>query len=664
MSREWFNAGELAGLPGLPGTDRGIRKIAKRNAWRFRKRPKGKGLEYHITSLPSGAQAALLVRQSGAFSHSENNTPDGPAATRPRGRSPASEKQGPAPASYSSESLWRQFEAQPQRAKDVAAERLAAVQAALQLIEQGTPARDAWRSAGRDAGVGRSTVQRWYAQCRDYERADWLAALAPRYGKAVQRAGISTEAWDYFRADYLRPEQSSIAACYDRMLAAAESHGWDVPSRRTVERRVGEIPLPERVLMREGEHALMRLYPPMQRSVADLHALEWINGDGYQHNVFVRFPDGTVARPKTWVWQDVYSRRILAWRTDQTEHTDVIRQSVGDLIETYGIPHHATIDNTRAAANKWLSGGVPHRYRFRVREEDPHGLFKTLDIAVHWTSIHHGKGHGQAKPVERAFGVGGLGEFVDRHPALAGAYTGASVDAKPDNYGARAVDLAEFLEVLAQGIRAWNARKGRKTEICAGRLSFDDAFAASYATAPVRKATAEQRRLWMLSAEAQRVDRQGRIKLDAGGALGLGRNYYFCDALAEHAGGKVVARFDPERLHESVHVYTLDNRYIGEAECTVTAGFGDSEAGRRYNRARREWVRARKAAAAAQQRMTAEEAARLLPESAEPDLPETNVVRPEFGRAAGQDFDDIDEAAYDEKFARAIRAHPRDDWPG
>jgi len=43
---------------------------------------------------------------------------------------------------------------------------------------------------------------------------------------------------------------------------------------------------------------------------------------------------------------------------------------------------------------------------------------------MHWTSVVAGKGWGQAKPVERAFGVGGLEEYVDKHPALAGAYTG------------------------------------------------------------------------------------------------------------------------------------------------------------------------------------------------------------------------------------------------
>ena len=50
-----------------------------------------------------------------------------------------------------------------------------------------------------------------------------------------------------------------------------------------------------------------------------------------------------------------------------------------------------------------------------------------MGAKMHWTSVVAGKGWGQAKPVERAFWCWwGLEEYVDKHPALAGAYTGAN----------------------------------------------------------------------------------------------------------------------------------------------------------------------------------------------------------------------------------------------
>jgi len=113
-----------------------------------------------------------------------------------------------------------------------------------------------------------------------------------------------------------------------------------------------------------------------------------------------------------------------------------------------------------------MADGAPNRYRFKVKEDDPKDCF-TDGAKMHWTSVVAGKGWGQAKPVERA-GVGGLEEYVDKHPALAGAYTGPNPQAKPDNYGDRAVDAELFLKTLPKGEAMFNARTGREQK-CAGQ---------------------------------------------------------------------------------------------------------------------------------------------------------------------------------------------------
>ncbi|CAM3278719.1 transposase domain-containing protein [Xenorhabdus nematophila] len=141
------------------------------------------------------------------------------------------------------------------------------------------------------------------------------------------------------------------------------------------------------------------------------------------------------------------------WRTDVSENSDSIRLALADVVEQYGIPKHVTIDNTRAAANKWMTGGVPNRYRFKVKEDDPKGIIPLLGIKLHWTSVLFGRGHGQDKPVERAFSHGGLGEVVDRHPALAGAYTGPNPMAKPDNYGDRVIEARHLFTGTGGGDR-------------------------------------------------------------------------------------------------------------------------------------------------------------------------------------------------------------------
>ncbi|EBC0167566.1 transposase, partial [Salmonella enterica] len=304
------------------------------------------------------------------------------------------------------------------------------------------------------------------------------------------------------------------------------------------------------------------------------------------------------------------------------------RLSFMDVIKKYGIPEdfHVTIDNTRAAANKWLTGGVKNRYRFKVREDDPVGLFPLIGATIHWTSVVAGKGWGQAKPIERAFGVGGLEEFVDKHPALAGAYTGPNPMNKPDNYGSRVIDAELFLEILAEGVAMFNAQEARNTEMCQGKWSFDQVFEREFANTIVRKPTAEQLRMFLLPAEAVTVSNKGEFSLTAGGTLKGAKNVYYSMALMNAGVKKVVVRFDPQNLHGNVYCYTLDGKFICEAECLTPVAFNDTQAGREYSRQQKRLKTATKAVIAAQKQKDALEIAELMPRLAEPEPPESRVV--------------------------------------
>lgn len=68
MKKEWFATRELVGIAGLPGTPQGINKQAKRKGWLSRQRQgiQGRALEYHISSLPMAASAALVLREAPA----------------------------------------------------------------------------------------------------------------------------------------------------------------------------------------------------------------------------------------------------------------------------------------------------------------------------------------------------------------------------------------------------------------------------------------------------------------------------------------------------------------------------------------------------------------------------------------------------------------------
>ncbi len=61
--RNHYTAKELAGLPGMPNSERGIQKLADRESWPFQKRAgRGGGREYPLTALPEETRNRLLER--------------------------------------------------------------------------------------------------------------------------------------------------------------------------------------------------------------------------------------------------------------------------------------------------------------------------------------------------------------------------------------------------------------------------------------------------------------------------------------------------------------------------------------------------------------------------------------------------------------------------
>ena len=620
----YLSASELVGLPGMPTSIFGLLKRAARETWPSRTRAgRGGGREFSIESLPAETQAAIAQLHLGASRmHLGLKHPHlgevGPDVCEARTATSGAERRA--------ETLAANFESRSESLKAEARERLAILQEYHQLRARGFGRAAVTDAVTRERHISSATLSRYLGLVHGEPEHLWLYALCPAYAGRTATAAMSAEAWEVLKADYLRPERPSASACITRLRKAARERGWSVPSNRTLLRRLEALPRVVKVMRREGMAAAKALYPAQQRSKAALVALQIVNGDGYKHNVWVRFPDGEVVRAKTWYWQDVYSSKILAWRTDKTEHTDMIRLAFGDLVETYGIPEAAVIDNTLAAANKTMSGGVKHRFRFKVREEEPDGVFKLLGVAVHWATPRHG----QAKPVERAFGIGGVGEYIDKAPELSGAWTGSNTLDKPEYDGkTRAIELAELQAVIAREIAAYNAKPGRRGAMQQGR-SFDEVFNDSYTTATIRRATEAQRRLWLLATEPVRANsRDGAIALDAGRVVGERlANRYWNPELVEYAGRQVVARFDPQRLHQGAHIYTLDGRYLCFAECDRPAAFNDANAGRERNRARNNYLRASKQIAAAEVRMSTLDAAKTLAAPTSGGAADTSIPAP------------------------------------
>lgn len=606
VGKEWFSAAEIAAAksPELPASERGVNKLADARGWRAdpararRAAGRGGGWEYHLSLLPPAAQARLVLAA-------------GPCAA------PASPDQ-----SAASKALWARFEALPQGQKDECRRRLDALDRVETLKQAGRTATAAIAITAAEIGVSSRSLFNWQELVAGVARADWLAALAPGYRATAERAECHAKAWEILTADWLRAERPAFSACYRRMRKLASKNGWlPIPSERALRRRLeAEVPRAVATLAREGRDKAKTLFPAQRRMRTHLHALQAVNMDGHRLDVFVRTGDGRVTRLHLIALQDLYSGLIVAWRLADSENKETVRLVIGDMVERHGIPEAIYLDNGRAFASKWISGGAPTRYRFKVRDEDPRGLLTALGVEIRFTLPYSG----QSKPIERAFRD--LAEEIAKHPICAGAYTGNRPEAKPENYGTRAIDEASFRAHVAREIDAHNSRPGRKAAACAGR-SFLETFEASLAepSTLIRWPSAAQKALWLSAAERIRAKR-------GSGEIELFGNRYWAAELNAYAGEHVTVRFDPDRLQQPIGVYTADDRLICEAACVAAVGFDDAAAARETARDRGAYLKSLREHERLREKLSADELARLY--GADEPAPQAKTMPPKVKRLA------------------------------
>ena len=626
-AQEWWTAEEiaLAALPDLPGSRQGIEALAKRDDWRgkagFARRRSGRGggWEYSWQLFPQRARRKLLADVAGA------------KETDQRGR----------------DEVWAWYEQLPASVQNKAEDRLRLIQA-VEALEISDGKHLAVTSVARLNGIGPRTIWGWFTLIEGVRPDDRLPYLAPRHRVAETRGGktmdCDPEFFDLIKSDFLRPEAPPFTDCYRRALRVAKAKEWVTLPERTMRRRLdAQVSETIQILARKGRDALKRMYPPQVRDKTCLYAMEVVNADYHKFDVFVRWPAAApgekpeILRPQMVAFQDVYSGRILSWRVDVSANSTGVLLAAGDMIEEHGIPYNVLMDNGREFAAKAISGGSKSRNRWTCSDDEVPGLFTALGVEMMWATPYSG----QSKPIERAFRD--MCSAIAKDPRFAGAYTGNTIDAKPENYQSSAVDLDYFLTVLAEGIAEHNTRQNRRSETAFGR-SFAEVFDESYAAHPIRKATSAQRRLWLLGAKGVSVSRQGSIMFEG--------NEFYADWMHAIAGRKIVARFDPENFWAGLHIYDTAGSYLGHAPVRQAVGFQNSAEGRAHNRARKAWMKAEAEALKAHRKLSVLEIGQTLDdlETAAAVQPDAKVVRPVFAkpkpaRAAQPDSLTADELA-------------------
>lgn len=599
----WLTAEQLAGLglPGLPADKRSLNRRIAQERWALRTdrsgnplaRPgtgRGGPLEYHVSLLPGQARLALARMGLG-------------------------QEDAPQESSAASEGSWDWYGKQTNAVRAEAERRLALVTDFFLLRDNGATKSAAVTDVAANHGVSQATVWNWLKLVEGIAPGDRLPALAPRRKGGGVEAEIDAKIWEAFRSDYLRPSKPTLALCYERAAALAKSRGLSVPSERSFRRKLEREMDPAIIeLARKGVEFIRRATPSERRTVDHMRPLQMVNIDGHTFDVFVKLDDGTITRPVMVAIQDIYSRKLLAWRIGLSENAGIVRLAFADLFRNHGIPDCCLFDNGRAFAGKWITGGAKSRFRFKIKEDEPVGLMRSLGIEIKWATPYRG----QSKPIERTFRD--LCDSVARHPAVEGAYTGNNPLAKPENYKSRAIPIEEFVAHVAEQIAFHNARKGRTGGACKGQ-SFDDVWAEAYARTPIRKATAEQLRMALLTGEQVTCRRQD-------GVISLFGNRYWHEELMRHRGEKLTVRFDPDNLHGEIYVYDQKGRFMVAAQLIADVGFDNVEGARTSQKRVADARRKLREGLAAEQLLQSGELAAMQPKVLPVDEPVAPAIIP------------------------------------
>ena len=559
-----FKTAEIARLLGISRT--AVLKRADKGAWAGQTAGgRGGGKEWRYSSMDERSRNEVAVALCEEAGHSPQ-----PAG----GKTPVHEQ-------ALIDAAWDEFARKSTKAKEKAGHRCDLLQDVWKLHCAGMNITQAFKVVAEESGENIHNLINWYygrdgkRGVKDIDNKDWLPFLVDNYRGRVTYAPCDETAWEWLKKDYLRKEQPSFALSYRRLSRLAEEFSWEIPSQKTLSRRMKrEVGWAVIYYLRTGD--LRGLYPDQERSRDHFTAGREVNGDALKFDsIYVDYGDGEISnQTSVWFMQDLHSSKILSWEVAKTENADMFRLAMYNLLK-HTLPTDLWIDNTMAAANKALTGKARHRHRFKVSPFGPVGLLQHAGVTVHFTNPDQEMSNPGVKPIERAFqGKSGLHGLMRTWPSL-------------KNRGhskATAIPYDEFKEILEHVVAEFNGMKGRTGRGCEGR-SYNEIYAESYEKSPARKPSKQLLRMLLCDQEVSTVSK-GSVRINAG--KGDAKHRYSLNFDTVEHGEKVAVVFNPKNLSEQVEIYNLDGERLGTADWMPVVAFNDKDEAREHSRLKRQ----------------------------------------------------------------------------
>ena len=383
---QWLSAADLAGLPGLPDSERRVLDMAAREDWPSRQRDgRGGGREFSVAGLPPRAQQVLCISDDADTGTSRLAVVDAVAWYQKRGHGKgAAVREAASGNGVSAATVWRwlgmvegvpveerlaalapvepvetvpsnpveaRIEALPDDVTQLSDTQREAMTARVALLDRldtlPMPLADmaqededlhalAVRANGHaDRLPSASTIKRW----RKFRREGGEIALAPVFKPRMSEPAWLAPFWRF----YGLPSKPSVPHARKKLLE--EHPGMKLPPVRTMQRYVANMGLIAKNKGRMGARELRRYRPYRARTFLELEPLDVVSADGHTFDAEVLHPNtGRPFRPEIGTVADYATRRIVGWSVDLAENKMMVAAAMRKVCET-GIPAIFYVDN-------------------------------------------------------------------------------------------------------------------------------------------------------------------------------------------------------------------------------------------------------------------------------------------------------------------------------
>ena len=375
--------------------------------------------------------------------------------------------------------------------------------------------------------------------------------------------GITTipdDIWNRFQQLYLRETKPTAKMCYQIVKMELQSNGVEIPSLRSFERRINELPLAILIRGREGEKAFEDLcVPTAERDYVNINSNRLWVSDHHVWDIHVSVKDGDtyrLVRPWGTYWMDMKSRYVTSslLRT-QSPNSNGVLIAFTEGVKTFGIPEEVYLDN----GADYKSGDM---FNDKKLQEKFGSLSSLMGIKVHYAIPYNAK----AKPIERMFNT-----FEQQFGKMFNSYLGRNSVERPKDLAKLGLEqyptFEEFIEIHDRYIREFYHKAPHS-----GNGMNNKTPETVYSENLVVKRTASNDVLdmWLM-----RTINKPRTVHKNGVTINGVR--YFSDEVVKYIGTKVYVRHKPDDM-SYVHLHDLEGNYLFTAIKKELMSFSPSAA--------------------------------------------------------------------------------------